>query len=78
LVTEPLLRRVTIERLDDGRWKLVRERDENGETFMCEDLVEAFQTVRAAYAPDGRPWTMVRRVETSPLARDADEGNRTT
>jgi hypothetical protein len=49
---------VTIERLDDGCWKLVRERDENGETFVCEDLVEAFQTVRAAYAPDGRPWPL--------------------
>ncbi len=57
-MTQPLLRRVTIERLDDGRWKLVRERDENGETFMCSDLIEAFQTVRAAYLANGeaRPW----------------------
>jgi hypothetical protein len=53
-----LLRRVTIERLDNGGWKLVRERDDNGETFHVDDLLDAFDTVSAAYRPDGtpRPW----------------------
>ena len=49
------LRRVTMERQPDGRWKLVRERDENGETFYVDDLHDAFDTVLAAYRPDGTP-----------------------
>lgn len=49
------LRRLTIERQASGRWTLVRERLENGETFDVEDLIEAFATVRAAYWPDGQP-----------------------
>lgn len=52
------LRRITIERVErHGRevWKPVRERDENGETFYCEDLIEVFETIRAAYWPDGMP-----------------------
>ena len=50
------LQRITIERLSASRWKLVRERDGgNGETFVCDDLLEAFETVSAAYRPDGTP-----------------------
>lgn len=57
------LRKVTIERQDDGTWKLVRERDAtpeqprgNGETFLgVVDLERAFSTILAAYMPDGSP-----------------------
>jgi hypothetical protein len=46
---------VVVERLPNGRWKLVRERDESGETFVCDDLLECWETVDAAYRPDGTP-----------------------
>lgn len=49
------LRRVTIERQDRGGWKLLRERDETGETFHCDDLHDAFDCVLDAYRPDGTP-----------------------
>lgn len=48
-----LLRKVTIERQPNGRWKLVREHETNGETFEVGDLIAAFATVRAAYLPNG-------------------------
>lgn len=54
-VSAPMLRRVVIERKDGGGFKLVRERDENGETFHVRTLVEAFATVLAAYLPCGTP-----------------------
>lgn len=42
------LRRVTITRRDDGRWDVVRERDENGESIRgCKDLEECFDMIRA-------------------------------
>lgn len=50
-----VLRRVTIERLPDGRWMLTRERTENGERFDCDDLIHAFAVVRAAYLANGEP-----------------------
>lgn len=58
-----MLRRVTIERQGDGTWKLLRERDPttaqpkgNGEAFTgIRDLESAFNTVLAAYCPDGSP-----------------------
>jgi hypothetical protein len=51
------LRKVTIER-DGKRWKLVREHETGGETFYVDDLLDAFDTIDAAYRPDGspRPW----------------------
>lgn len=53
-MTAPL-RRVTIERLNSGGWKLVRERDGTGETFHVDDLHDAIECVLAAYRPDGTP-----------------------
>lgn len=52
------LKRFTAEKQPDGMWKLVRERDDGGETFRCDDLHEVLETVLAAYYPDGtpRPW----------------------
>jgi hypothetical protein len=54
-VTLAVLQRVTIERLPNDHWKLVRERAESGETFVCSSLREAFATVLAAYDSHGRP-----------------------
>lgn len=51
----PNLRRVVIERQDDGRWSLLRERDGSGEKFVVGDLREGFEVVLAAYRPDGTP-----------------------
>lgn len=49
------LRRVTIELQPDGTWMLTREHASNGERFECDDLMEAFDVVLAAYRPDGTP-----------------------
>ena len=46
---------VTITLESDGRWRVVRERPSNGETFIVRDLFEAFDVVRAAYDRHGRP-----------------------
>jgi hypothetical protein len=54
-VGEAVLKRITADRLPDGRWKLVRERAETGETFECDDLHDVLDTVLAAYYPDGTP-----------------------
>ncbi len=52
------LKRVTMDKLPDGRWKLVRERETDGESFEVDDLHDAIDAVLAAYYPDGtpRPW----------------------
>lgn len=55
---EPLLIRVRIERQENGRWELHRDRPENGDRFICDDLNDAFRTVLAAYNPDGTPRAM--------------------
>lgn len=54
----PKLRRVVIERDEAGRFRVVRERDAGGETFIARNLVEAFAFVLAAYLPCGtqRAW----------------------
>ncbi len=53
--TSRLLRRITIERVAVDRWKVLRERDETGETFYATDLLDAFDYVSAAYWPNGEP-----------------------
>ncbi len=51
---EPRLRRVIITRRDDDLWDVVRERDENGETFKgLRSLEHCFDAVRDVYASDG-------------------------
>lgn len=54
-MSEALLSRVVLERQPDGRWELVRDRGETADRFICDDLNEAFDTVLAAYRPDGTP-----------------------
>jgi hypothetical protein len=51
----PMLLRVVIERREDGRWDVLRERAENGDRFVCDDLLEASDVVLMAYRPDGMP-----------------------
>lgn len=53
-MAEPRLRRVIITRRDDDLWDVVRERDEDGETFKgLRDLELCFDVVRKVYASDG-------------------------
>lgn len=77
-VSGALLRSVTLVRLDDGRWKLTRERDEGGETFTVDDLMEAFAVIDAAYRPDGtpRPWPRRPTVLCSTGALSPEEAKR--
>lgn len=68
-----MLRRVIIERQPSGRWKVVRERDETGETIDCDDLNEALDVVIRVYRPDGTPrkWPSEK---ASVLCGDAAKG----
>ena len=52
---------MTVERLDDGRWKVTRERAETGETMIADDLMHAMDVVLLAYRPDGTPRPFERR-----------------
>jgi hypothetical protein len=52
------LEKLTIERQQDGRYRMVREiasssGDVTGDTWFCKDLVEAFEIVNAGFLPDG-------------------------
>lgn len=47
------LRRVIIERRDDGTFLVTRERDATGERMVCEDLLDVFAWVSLGYRPDG-------------------------
>lgn len=49
------LRRFTFDLREDERWDVVRERSENAERFVCDDIDEAFDVVLAAYDVKGQP-----------------------
>ncbi len=55
--------RIVAEKRPDGLWNLTRERAENGERFICDDLHDVLDAVLAAYYPDGtpRPYPRERR-----------------
>ena len=47
------LRKLTIERRADGSWDMLRELDETGDRWVCDDLMHAFDVVLAAFRQDG-------------------------
>ena len=49
--------RVTATAQPDGRWRLLREHDGEGggDSWTCDDLLDCWETVDAAYRPDGTP-----------------------
>lgn len=76
-----MLQRVTFERRPDGRWDVVREREENGERLVADDLLHALDAVLVSYRPDGTPRTDMRRRSKRRLLKDwpqegAHEGGR--
>lgn len=51
-----VLRRVTFTRHENGLWDVRRERADGGESCVNQrDLIECFESVRAAYFADGSP-----------------------
>lgn len=52
--------KVTIERQADGRFRMLREMSSgNGDLWYCDDLLDAFEIVAAAFRPDGSLRTSV-------------------
>lgn len=64
------LRRVTVERRMDGCWEMVRELEATGDRWTCDDLLEAFEIVNAAFRPDGT----LRSVLQTPVATPRQGG----
>lgn len=48
-----MLRKITIERREDGRFVMLREHEEGGDRWVCDDLLHAFDIVSKGYRPDG-------------------------
>lgn len=57
-----VLQRIIIERQADGRYRMRREMSSgNGDLWYCDDLLDAFEIVSAAFRPDGSMRTSVDR-----------------